>query len=221
MKIQNEFTVDATVDEAWALLTDIPTIAPCLPGAKLTGEQDGEYEGTVTVRVGPMTAKYKGTVQFQERDDDAHHAVLRANGRDARGQGTAEATITAQLREVEGGTTVAIDTDLVISGKVAQFGKGVMVDVSEKMLGQFADCLGTKLLGEDEEEAELEAAVDEGAATTATRHAPARTAAQDEEPEPLDLMAVAGGAVGKRAAIGIAVVAGVLLLIALLRRRQD
>lgn len=216
MKIQNDFHVDAPVDEAWALLTDIPTIAPCLPGAKLTGEEDGEYEGTVTVRVGPMTAKYKGTVQFEERDDDAHRAVLKASGRDARGQGTAEATITAELTEADGGTTVAIDTDLVISGKVAQFGKGVMVDVSEKMLGQFADCLGTKLVGEEEEPEAEEAAAD-----TAGAAAPAPAATSDEEPEPLDLMAVAGGAVGKRAAIGVAVVAAVLLLIFLLRRKQD
>lgn len=221
MKIENEFTVDASIQDAWALLTDIPAIAPCLPGAKLTDSDGDVHEGTVTVRVGPMTAKYNGTVEFASRDDDAHRAQLKASGRDARGAGTAEAMITAQLSEVDGGTRVEIETDLVISGKVAQFGKGVMVDVSEQMLGQFADCIGAKL---DEEEGAEE--VDEGeetgptdgaVAAPGTRRAP-RTPAADDEPEPLDLLQVAGGAVGRRAAIGVAMVAAVVLVVWLLRR---
>lgn len=222
MKIENEFTVDAPVEEAWALLTDIPAIAPCLPGAKLTDSDGDVHEGTVTVRLGPMTAKYNGTVEFASRDDDAHRAQLKASGRDSRGAGTAEAMITAQLSEVEGRTRVEIDTDLVISGKVAQFGKGVMVDVSEQMLGQFADCIGAKLgeeEGEDEGAEEEEAATTGGpAAVSETRGRAPRTPTADDEPEPLDLLQVAGGAVGRRAAIGVAVVAAVLLVIWLLRR---
>lgn len=225
MKIENEFTVEAPVEEAWALLTDIPAIAPCLPGAKLTDSDGDVHEGTVTVRVGPMTAKYNGTVEFASRDDDTHRAQLKASGRDARGAGTAEATITAQLSEVEGRTRVEIDTDLVISGKVAQFGKGVIVDVSEQMLGQFADCIGAKL---DEEEADQQEEADDEAEPTggtaaalgARRRAP-RMATADDEPEPLDLLQLAGGALGRRAAIGMAVATAVLLIIWLLRRNTE
>lgn len=216
MKIQNEFMVDAPVEEAWALLTDIPAIAPCMPGAKLTGSEGETHEGTVTVRVGPMTAKYAGTVEFAARDDDAHRAELQASGRDSRGAGTAQATIVAQLTEVEGRTRVAIDTDLVISGKVAQFGRGVMVDVSEKMLGQFAECIGTKL-GEDPADATA-AGVDGDVTGKAPRPDAAATDAATDEPEPMDLMAMAGAAVGRRVAIGAGVVVVVVVLVWLLSR---
>ena len=120
MKIENSFTVDAPISEAWTLLTDIPEIAPCLPGAKLTGEEDGVYSGGIKVKVGPITAEYRGSAEFVEFDEVAHKAVINGKGRDTRGAGNAQALITAQMASVEGDKTqVDIVTDLKISGKVA------------------------------------------------------------------------------------------------------
>ena len=164
MKIENSFTVDAPVDEAWTLLTNIAEIAPCLPGANLTGEEDGVYTGTVKVKVGPVTAEYKGTAEFVEKDDVAHKAVINGKGRDSRGAGNAQALITAEMEQVGDQTRVDIVTDLKISGKVAQFGRGVMQDVSEKLLGQFADCLAAKL--DDPGSAENEVAETHSTAAT-------------------------------------------------------
>ncbi|HMC68628.1 MAG TPA: SRPBCC family protein, partial [Mycobacteriales bacterium] len=129
------------VDEAWTVLTDIERIAPCMPGATLEGAEGDEYRGTVKVKVGPMTAQYKGAVRFVERDDAAHKAVLQADGREARGQGNAAATITATVSADGDGSAVYVVTDLTISGKVAQFGRGVLADVSTRLMGQFVDCL--------------------------------------------------------------------------------
>ena len=143
MLIENSFTVDAPIAEAWVLLTNIAEIAPCLPGAKLTGEEDGVYSGGVKVKVGPVTAEYKGSAEFVEFDDVNYKAVINGKGRDTRGAGNAQALITAQMEAVGEQTKVDISTDLKVSGKVAQFGRGVMQDVSEKLLGQFAECLET------------------------------------------------------------------------------
>lgn len=145
MKIENSFTVDAPIAEAWALLTNIPEIAPCLPGAKLTDETDGVYSGGIKVKVGPVTSEYKGSAKFVERDEENYKAVIDGKGRDTRGAGNAQALITAQMSPVGDKTQVDIETDLKISGKVAQFGRGVMQDVSTKLLGQFAECLESKI----------------------------------------------------------------------------
>jgi len=152
MKINNEFTVHASIEAAWALLTDVEAIAPCMPGAQLTGVQPAEgdaigevYEGKVKVKMGPVVAEYKGTATFIEKDDEKYRGVIDAKGRDSRGQGNASAVITVQLREEGESTTVAIDTDLKISGKIAQFGAGMIQEVSEKLLGQFVGCLEGKL----------------------------------------------------------------------------
>lgn len=147
MKIENSFTIDAPIADAWELLTNIEWIAPCLPGAKLTDEVDGVYSGSVKIKVGPVTAEYRGSAQFIERDDVNHKAVIDGKGRDSRGAGNAQALITAEMFDKGDQTQVDISTDLKITGKVAQFGRGVMQDVSEKLLGQFADCLATKLEG--------------------------------------------------------------------------
>ena len=141
MEIANSFTVDEPIEKAWELLTDIPFIAPCLPGAKLTDEVDGVYSGGIKIKVGPVTAEYKGSAEFVEKDDATYKAVINGKGRDTRGAGNAQALITAQMVPVGTSTQVDIITDLKISGKVAQFGRGVMQDVSTKLLGQFADCL--------------------------------------------------------------------------------
>jgi carbon monoxide dehydrogenase subunit G len=148
--LTNEFRVGVPVEHAWEVLTDVERIAPCMPGAQLQEIEGDEYRGTVKVKVGPITAQYKGAARFVERDDAAHRAVLRAEGRETRGQGNANATITAQLEPDGDGTKVSVITDLTITGRVAQFGRGVLADVSTKLLGQFVDCLETKLLAGDE-----------------------------------------------------------------------
>jgi hypothetical protein len=147
MELAHEFTVSTPIDRAWAVLTDVQRIAPCMPGAELT-EVDGDtYHGLVKVKVGPITALYKGTASFVEKDEAAHRAVLKAAGRDVRGQGNASATVTAVMTAQEEGTRVAITTDMTVSGRVAQFGRGVMADVTAKLLQQFVGNLETDVLG--------------------------------------------------------------------------
>jgi carbon monoxide dehydrogenase subunit G len=146
MELAHEFTVNTPIDRAWAVLTDVERIAPCMPGAELT-EVDGDtYHGLVKVKVGPITAQYKGTASFVEKDGSAHRAVLKAAGRDARGQGNASATVTAVMTEQGDGTRVAITTNMTVSGRVAQFGRGVMADVTAKLLQQFVDNLEADVL---------------------------------------------------------------------------
>jgi len=144
--LTNEFRVGVPVERAWEVLTDVERIAPCMPGAQLQEVEGDEYRGIVKVKVGPITAQYKGAARFVEQDEAGHRAVLRAEGRETRGQGNANATITAQLEPDGDGTKISVITDLTITGRVAQFGRGVLADVSTKLLGQFADCLETKLL---------------------------------------------------------------------------
>lgn len=146
MELTNEFTVEVPVEEAWAILTDVERIAPCMPGAQLQEVEGDEYRGVVKVKVGPVTAEYRGKATFVERDETAHRAVLRAEGRESRGQGNANATITAVLEAVGGSTKVSVGTDLTITGRVAQFGRGVLADVSNKLLGQFVDSLEATVL---------------------------------------------------------------------------
>ncbi len=207
MKIENEFWVDAPLDLVWETLTDIALIAPCMPGAKLT-DVDGEtYSGTVKIKVGPVTALYSGDAYFVSKDADAHRAELSAKGRDSRGSGNAQAIIVAEMVAEGSGTKVTIDTDLKVSGKVAQFGRGVMVDVSTKLIGQFVECLEGKL-HPDTEDAQSEDAQSEGVGSSST------PAPSTEEPdlEPLDLLDVAGGALLKRAAPAVAIVLLLLLI---------
>ena len=145
MKISNEFTVHAPIDRAWAVLTDLGGLAPCLPGAHLTGVDGDVYSGRVKVKVGPVISDFAGTAKFVEKDDVGHRAVIDAKGRDARSAGNAAALITAQLRPDGGATVVTVDTDLKISGKLAQFGSGMIKEVSEKLLGQFVTALEAKI----------------------------------------------------------------------------
>jgi len=149
MELTNTFDVSVPVDTAWAVLTDVERIAPCLPGAQLQEIEGDEYRGIVKVKVGPITAQYKGKATFVEKDDANHRAVLDASGRDTRGQGNASATITAQLEANGTGTTVTVTTDLTVTGKVAQFGRGVLADVSAKILGQFVDNLEQTVLTDE------------------------------------------------------------------------
>jgi carbon monoxide dehydrogenase subunit G len=148
MKINNEFTVRAPVEQAWETMLDLERIAPCLPGAAIQEEKgDGEYDGTMKVKIGPITANYKGTVKFEETDEANYRVVLQATGRDARGQGTASATITSILQEEADKTRVSVETDMKLTGRAAQFGRGIAQDVATKMLTQFAECLEEEIAG--------------------------------------------------------------------------
>ena len=225
MEITNSFTVDAPIEEAWVLLTNIAEIAPCLPGAKLTDETDGVYSGGVKIKVGPVTAEYKGSAEFVEKDDANYKAVISGKGRDTRGAGNAQALITAQMVPVGTSTTVDIVTDLKVSGKVAQFGRGVMQDVSTKLLGQFADCLAAKIA--EPEVVEAVAAASADAATAPQDAAPAKSpahakpATNDDDDDALDLGDIGLGSVllknyGKQAGA----VAALLAIIFWLSRRS-
>lgn len=142
MDLNHEFTVNVPVADAWLILTDLGRIAPCLPGAELTGVSGDIYSGHVKVKVGPIVAQFKGQASFVSRDDVAHTATLKAEGRDATGKGNASALITAELTSLSPTSTkCVVHTDLTISGKVAQFGRGALADVSDNLLAQFSDNL--------------------------------------------------------------------------------
>jgi len=149
VELVNDFTVNATIDEAWAVLTDVERIAPCLPGAQLQEVEGDVYRGVVKVKVGPIVAQFKGEAHFIERDDDHHRAVLKAKGRDTAGKGNADAMIVAQLEPVTASSTrCTVTTDLNITGKVAQFGRGALADVSTKLLHQFVEQLESTVLAD-------------------------------------------------------------------------
>ncbi|MEU5085427.1 SRPBCC family protein [Streptomyces sp. NPDC021356] len=145
MELHHGFTVPVPVDDAWRALLDIERVAPCLPGAAVEAYDGRTVTGSVKVRLGPITVTYKGTAVFEEQDAAARRLVLVASGRETRGQGTARATVTAALREQEGVTEVAVRTDLTVTGRPAQFGRGVLAEVGDRLVGQFADCLAERL----------------------------------------------------------------------------
>ena len=173
MELTNEFRVSVPVEDAWNVLTDVERIAPCLPGAQLQEIEGDEYRGIVKVKVGPITAQYKGKAIFESRDDTAHVAVLKAEGRDTRGQGNASARITATLDPDGDGTAVKVVTDLTVTGKVAQFGRGVLADVSGKLLTQFVECLENDLLSGAAVASATSSASGANGGTTAPAPAPA------------------------------------------------
>jgi carbon monoxide dehydrogenase subunit G len=244
MELNNDFRVSVGPPEAWKVLTDVERIAPMLPGAQLQEVEGDDYRGIVKVKVGPISAQYKGTATFIERDETAGRMVLKASGRDTRGQGNANALITVNMTPDGTGTKVSVVTDLTITGKVAQFGRGVLADISGKLITQFVDAL----------EADLESG---GAVTDAPPPpAAAETAAEDPaapltgvinsspsvaapepvtpvastdgprridspEPQPVDLLDAAGGSVAKRLIPVFGVVAALAMLLVLRRRRKS
>jgi uncharacterized protein len=154
MQLTHEFTVPASVDVAWTAFNDLERIAPCFPGASLSSYDGESFEGLCKVKLGPISLQYTGSGRFAERDESAHRAIIEAKGKDKRGNGTAAANVTAVLTAVgDDATSVTVTTDLNVTGKPAQFGRGVMQDVSDKLLAQFAACLETKL-GGDQPQAE-------------------------------------------------------------------
>src|SRR4051812_12932223 len=145
MNLENEFTVPVPVDEAWEVLLDPERVAPCVPGATLTAVDGDSFTGTVKVKVGPITLLYRGTGSFTEQDEQARRAVLKASAKDTRGNGTVNATVTLTLAEEGDRTSGVVATDLSITGKPAQFGRGLIADVGGKIVEQFAACLSEKL----------------------------------------------------------------------------
>ncbi len=210
MKIANEFTINAPIDQAWDVLSDLEQVVPLMPGAQLTGRDGDDYLGKVKVKVGPVTSEFNGKANFVERDQEQHRAVISGRGREARGSGNAAATVTTQLHPDGDNTRVTVDTDLKIVGKLAQFGSGMLQQVSEKLLGEFVKSLEAKL-----------AASAEPAPQEAPDHAAAPAAAA-AEPAPIDLIELAGGGALKKyvpmALVGLVVLVALALLGRRLRR---
>jgi uncharacterized protein len=213
MEINDSFRVSTPIDATWKVMLDIEGIAPCLPGAQLQEVEGDEYRGIVKVKVGPITAQYKGTARLAEVDEANHRLVIDASGRDTRGQGNAKATIVVTMAPEGAGTKVEVATDLSITGKVAQFGRGVLVDVSSKLMGQFVENIERDVLTtagggdtshaggayEQALESAVESAVAASAAEGSVAAAPSGPRKIDSaEVEPLDLGNVAGAAVTKR-----------------------
>jgi carbon monoxide dehydrogenase subunit G len=216
MKLENEFRVDVPVDEAWRVLLDVERIAPCMPGAQLQEVEGDEYRGIVKVKVGPITAQYKGAARFTDVDETNHRAVILAEGRDTRGQGNASATVTATLQPDGGGTHVNIDSDVTITGKVAQFGRGVIADVSGKLVDQFVASLERDVLS-----APAEPPAPAPVATASGSDPAGGGARTIDSPEaaPVDLLRTAGAPVLKRVVpVAAAVVVIVVVVLILLLR---
>ncbi len=226
MELSNEFVVTAPIEATWAVLTDLERIAPCLPGAQLDEVEGEEYRGTVKVKVGPITSQYKGTATFVSLDPVEHRAVLRATGRDTRGQGNATATVTAALSPEGDRTKVSVTTELDISGKVAQFGRGMLADISTKLLGQFVERLENDVLGAIDTSTPADAAsamtnTDAPATETpaAATEAPRKIAATDNAP--VDLGKLAGSSMLKAIPVVGVVVLFVMKLLRGKRRSKQ
>jgi carbon monoxide dehydrogenase subunit G len=215
MELNHHFTVNVPVAEAWKILTNVELIAPCLPGAQLQEVEGDTYRGVVKVKVGPIQAQFKGQASFLERNDVDHKAVLKGEGRDTGGKGNASALITAQLTSISATSTkVEVNTDLAITGKVAQFGRGAMADISDKLLAQFSENLNT-LISEIPSDAAAEPAVAEVAEDAAPTASAEPVVRKIDAPEaaPINLLDAAGSTMLKRA---LPVVAGIAVLIVIL-----
>lgn len=209
MELNNEFRVAVPPETTWEVLTDVERVAPCLPGATLLSVHGDGFTGAVKVKVGPITVSYKGIASFQEKDTTARRMVLKADARETRGNGNAAAVVTAQLKDEGAATTVVITTDLTISGKAAQFGRGVLADVAANLVNQFAQRLEADL---------LERAPAGGAAEPVS----AATAPATSEPagtDSVDLLTVAALPLAKRAAPVLAGLAVGIVIGRMLGRR--
>jgi uncharacterized protein len=169
MKIQNQIEVDAPPDRLFELLADPERVAPCMPGASLKGREDDAYEGTVRLKVGPITASYRGTLRFVELDHESRRAVMKASGQETNGQGNAEATITASVSGSDSRSVLSMETDLEVRGKAAQFGRGVLGNVSQRLLDQFARNLESQVLSGTEQQPSGEVAAEADEAPAAAR----------------------------------------------------
>jgi hypothetical protein len=218
MELQNEFTVPAPVSEVWKTLLDVERIAPCLPGATVDRHEGDEVAGRVSVKVGPITASYAGTARFVAKDESEHRFVLEASGRETRGSGSASATVEARMSEQESGTQVTVGTSLQISGKQAQFGRGVMSDVAAKLTDQFAACLAQRVRepAAANGQAPGQAPASPAAQAGERAAAPRAEAAAPQASESLDVISTVAGPLAKQfapvaAGLALGVVLGLLL----------
>jgi carbon monoxide dehydrogenase subunit G len=209
VELNNEFRVAVPAAKTWEFLTDVERVAPCLPGATLLTADGDEFTGAVKVKVGPITVSYKGEAAFQEKDAAAHRMVLKANGKETRGNGNAAAVVTAQLKDEGDATSVLITTDLTISGKAAQFGRGVLADVASNLIGQFARSLEADLLGGSAA----------GTQTASAANQPVAAAA--DAGDSVDLLKVVAVPMAKRAAPALAALAAGAAIGFLLGRRRN
>jgi uncharacterized protein len=239
MKLEQSFEVAAPIEQVWNALIDIERVAPCLPGATVTGRNDdGTYTGALTIKIGPTTAAYAGKLEMENIDEGSHSATMQAQGTDKRGQGGAKATISSTLYAADGGgTRVDVNTDYHITGRLARFGRGGMIeDISERLLREFAQCLQSSLVGKPAAAAADEATsegAESGAANggeSAAAHEHVESVASAEEPpkpestsQPLDAVPLVAGVVRDRARGNpvpiVALVLGFLLAVVILRRR--
>ncbi len=233
MRLEHNFTVPAPIDTVWQALLDPQRVAPCFPGATITSTSGDEFAGIVKVRLGPISLQYRGSGRFTGTDETAHRTVIEASGTASGGQGTAAARVQAALAENGDGTTVTVTTDLTVTGRPAQFGRGLIEDVSKKILGQFADCLSTSLAPQQAPEPAPPPPVSSPVApapepvgptsVTSARVQPARVQPVHPRPVPppvsdeIDLLDAAGGAVAKRALPALAALALLALVIRWLR----
>jgi uncharacterized protein len=176
LDLTHKFTVPTQVDETWAHFNDIASVAECFPGATVTSVEGDTFKGSCKVKLGPIALVYNGSGTFVEKDEAGHRFVVEAKGKDKRGNGTAGANVTVSMADAAGATDVEVVTDLSVTGKPAQFGRGVMQDVSDKLLGQFVACLETRLAGADTEPS--------GESGPAEPTEPDRTAEVAPEPTP-------------------------------------
>jgi carbon monoxide dehydrogenase subunit G len=213
VELNNEFRVAVPAAKTWEVLTDVERVAPCLPGATLLSVDGNEFTGAVKVKVGPITVSYKGDAAFLEKDVSAQRVVLKANGKETRGSGNAAAVVTAQLKDEGDATSVVITTDLTISGKAAQFGRGVLADVAASLIAQFAKSLEADMLG---------GAPAPTSATESVGAAPQTTEVAATGPgDSVDLLKVVAVPMAKRAAPAVAaLVAGGVIGFLLGRRRN-
>ncbi|MGL4176986.1 MAG: SRPBCC family protein [Dermatophilaceae bacterium] len=191
MELTHRFTVPVPVERAWATFTDLESVGSCFPGATVTSADDTEFAGTVKVKLGPIALQYSGTGRFVERDDTAHRAVLEAKGKDKRGNGTAGAMVRIALDPEGEGTAVAVTTDLAVTGKPAQFGRGVMQDVSDKLLQQFVSCIEGRFAETSADDAQPPAGSDDAPPAPEPGAAPATGSASARVPSPAAAPSVA------------------------------
>jgi hypothetical protein len=205
MKLTNDFTIGVPVEEAWELLTDLERVAPCVPGFSLVGQDGEDFKGAMTVKVGAVSVSYDARIRFVERDDVRHVAVMEARAREKRGQGQVKAVMTSRLQAVDGATQVSVESDIDVTGRVASFGRGILADVSNRLVGLFVANVQSTLLAPPEPEP---AAAPASGPVDPARPVAAASAA------PLDLMSVAGAPALRR----LAPVALVLLVATMVLR---
>ena len=182
MELTHTFTVPASLEEAWAAFNDVESVATCFPGASVTSVEGDSFTGSAKVKLGPISLVYSGSGTFVEKDEGAHRMVIEAKGKDKRGNGTAGATVTATMTAAADGTEVTVLTDLSITGKPAQFGRGVMQDVSDKLLGQFVACLESRFTAAPPEPEPAPEAASTADTSTPLADAAAQTAASAPRP---------------------------------------